>query len=227
MDNRMTQEEFTDLLKLDGFTIVERDVAANSSLGEHCQILIGCGQILCSHPVDRILQQDGRATGVVVDDVSIHAKRAVIAVAPGAIMQLTGGSGQPRYDRSMTGFRHAPGTMMIHLAMSGLPDWSASQELRNFAYVHIAPSLDQMARCYQQASAGLLPQDPVIVVGQPTAVDSSRAPKCQHILWIQIRMVPGQIKADAADQITATDWAQAAKKTANCQITSKPLQIRN
>jgi phytoene dehydrogenase-like protein len=56
----------------------------------------------------------------------------------------------------------------------------------------------------------LLPQEPVIVVGQPTAVDPSRAPHGQHILWIQVRMVPGQIKADAAGQITTTDWTQAA-----------------
>ena len=169
------------------------------------------GQILCGHSVDQILQQDGRATGVVVEGATIHANRAVIAnVAPSAMLRLTGGSGQAHYDKSMTHFRHAPGTMMIHLALSDLPDWSASKDLRDFAYVHIAPSLDQMARSYQQASAGFLPQEPVVVVGQPTAVDPSRAPHSQHILWIQVRMVPGQIKADAAGQIAATDWAQAA-----------------
>ena len=58
--------------------------------------------------------------------------------------------------------------MMIHLALDDLPEWSAGEELRRFAYVHIAPSLDQMARTYQQAMAGLLPSEPVLVVGQPT-----------------------------------------------------------
>jgi phytoene dehydrogenase-like protein len=169
------------------------------------------GQILCGHAVDQILHHNGCAAGVVVDGVSIYAKRAVIAnVAPRAMMQLVGGTKKPRYDKSMTDFRHAPGTMMIHLAMSDLPDWVASDELQKFAYVHVAPSLDQMALSYQQASAGLLPQEPVIVVGQPTAVDPSRAPKGKHILWIQVRMVPGLIKADAAGQITTTDWAEAA-----------------
>ena len=169
------------------------------------------GQILCGHAVDQILHHNGCATGVVADGASIDAKRAVIAnVAPRAMMQLVGGTKQPRYDKSMMDFRHAPGTMMIHLAMSDLPNWSASDELQKFAYIHVAPSLDQMALSYQQASAGLLPQEPVIVVGQPTSVDPSRAPKGKHILWIQVRMVPGVIKADAAGQITTTDWAQAA-----------------
>jgi hypothetical protein len=38
---------------------------------------------------------------------------------------------------------------MIHLAMDDLPAWRAA-ELRQFAYVHLAPSLDQMAATYQQ-----------------------------------------------------------------------------
>jgi hypothetical protein len=107
-----------------------------------------------------------------------------------------------------SGFVHAPGTMMIHLALDGLPDWTASDELKSFAYVHIAPSLDQMARTYQQAVAGLLPDEPVLVVGQPTVVDPSRAPEGKHVLWVQVRMVPGEIRGDAAGKITETDWAQ-------------------
>jgi phytoene dehydrogenase-like protein len=36
--------------------------------------------------------------------------------------------------------------MMIHLALRDLPNWRAGEALKSFAYVHIAPSLDQMAR---------------------------------------------------------------------------------
>jgi phytoene dehydrogenase-like protein len=93
--------------------------------------------------------------------------------------------------------------------MDALPDWTAP-ELKRFAYVHLAPSMDQMARTYTQAKAGMLPDEPVIVCGQPTVVDPSRAPAGKHVLWVQIRMAPGQIKGDAKGEITATDWAQAA-----------------
>ena len=50
-----------------------------------------------------------------------------------------------------------------------------------------------MARTYQQAIAGLLPDEPVLVVGQPTAVDPSRAPAGKHVLWVQVRMLPAEI----------------------------------
>ena len=88
--------------------------------------------------------------------------------------------------------------MMVHLAMSGLPDWTAGEELKRFAYVHLAPDLDMMARAYSEAMAGLLPAEPVLVVGQPTAIDPSRAPEGKHILWVQVRVLPAEIRGDAA-----------------------------
>ena len=162
-------------------------------------------------PVARILHADGRASGVALKDGRvIKARRAVIAgVSPRALVRLTGGLA-PEFDTAMTRFSHAPGTMMIHLAMDSLPDWAAGEALKSYAYVHLAPSLDQMARTYQQAMAGLLPDAPVIVVGQPTAIDPSRAPHGKHVLWVQVRMAPGVILGDAKGEIAATDWAQAA-----------------
>ncbi|HHX89414.1 MAG TPA: NAD(P)/FAD-dependent oxidoreductase [Paracoccus sp.] len=175
------------------------------------------GTVECNAPVTRILHSDGHASGVeLADGRRIGARRAVIAnLAPSALVRLTGGTGDAGFDDAMRGFEHAPGTMMIHLALDSLPDWTAGEELKTFAYVHLAPSLDQMARTYAQAKAGLLPDEPVIVVGQPTAFDPSRAPEGKHVLWMQVRMVPGHIKGDAGGTITATDWAQAAQPMAD------------
>ena len=173
------------------------------------------GLVATGTPVSRILHQDGRASGIeLADGRRITATRAVIAgVAPRALPRLTGGT-TPSFDASLQRFRHAPGTMMIHLALDGLPDWRAPA-LRQFAYVHIAPSLDQMARTYAQAQAGLLPDEPILVVGQPTVFDPSRAPGGKHTLWLQVRMAPGTITGDAKAEITATDWAEAAAPFAN------------
>lgn len=161
--------------------------------------------------VDRILIEGGKAAGVrLADGRVVKAGQVIAGVAPGALPRLTGGL-TPRFDAAMTGFDHAPGTLMVHLALSDLPDWTASPELKTFAYVHIAPSLDQMARTYAQAKAGLLPDEPILVVGQPTTVDPSRAPEGRHTLWLQVRMAPGTILGDAKGQIAADDWDQAAE----------------
>lgn len=169
------------------------------------------GVVECGAPAASVLRDGGRATGVVLaDGRRIMATKAVIAgVAPRNLARLTGAIA-PRFDAAMMAFRHAPGTMMIHLALSDLPEWRAGAALRGYAYVHIAPGLDQMARTYQQASAGLLPDAPVLVVGQPTAVDASRAPAGRHTLWVQVRMAPAVIAGDAKGEIGARDWNGAA-----------------
>jgi ATP-dependent Clp protease protease subunit len=59
-----------------------------------------------------------------------------------------------------------------------------------------------------------LPDEPVIVCGQPTAIDPSRAPDGQHILWLQVRMAPAKIKGDAGGTITATKWDPAGEPVA-------------
>ncbi|HVG46849.1 MAG TPA: NAD(P)/FAD-dependent oxidoreductase, partial [Rubellimicrobium sp.] len=173
------------------------------------------GHVEAGASVARILHDGSRATGLdLVDDRRINATRAVVAgVAPRALLRLTGGT-TPEFDQGMQDYAHAPGTMMIHLAMDDLPAWQAP-ELRQFAYVHLAPSLDQMAATYQQAQAGLLPAEPILVIGQPTTVDPSRAPDGKHVLWLQVRMVPGIIRGDAKAEIVATDWAQAAQPMAS------------
>ncbi len=174
------------------------------------------GVVEVNAPVTRIHHVSGTASGIeLADGRRITAKRAVIAgVAPRNLVALTGATSAP-FDAGMAQFTHAPGTMMIHLALSDLPDWTAGNDLKSFAYVHIAPSMDQMARSYQQAQAGLLPDAPILVVGQPTTVDPSRAPQGKHTIWLQVRMAPGTILGDAAGKISATDWAQAAEPFAN------------
>jgi phytoene dehydrogenase-like protein len=168
------------------------------------------GSVVCNSEVSEIFLENGKAKGIrLIDGKIIKAKRCVIAnVSPSALLKLVTQFNNQKYSNALSNFKHAPGTMMIHLSMNQLPDWNAGNELKEFAYVHIAPSLEQMAKTYQQAIEGLLPDRPIIVVGQPTSVDNSRAPFGKHTLWIQVRMVPGQITGDAIKQIMGNDWSE-------------------
>lgn len=170
------------------------------------------GEVHCCQEVQEIFVQGGEAKGIrVANGNAYFARKAVIAgVTPGALVNrlLPDGTHNARFDAGARTFRHAPGTMMIHLAMDDLPDWAAGRELRRFAYVHLAPSMAAMNAAYAEAADGLLPRVPVLVVGQPTALDPSRAPAGKHVLWVQVRMVPGTIRGDAAGEIAGTDWAE-------------------
>jgi phytoene dehydrogenase-like protein len=145
----------------------------------------------------------------------LTARKAVIANAHPKLVfgKLLGREpSRAAYDGKIEKFRAGPGTMMIHLAMDGLPDWKAGEALRQFAYIHVAPDLEMMSKVYSEALAGLLPTEPVLVVGQPTVLDPSRAPDGKHVLWVQVRVLPADIKGDAKGEIDGLEW-DAIKET--------------
>ena len=81
--------------------------------------------------IDRRRQGDRRAARLGRDahrDEGRHRRRRARRAA-GKL--LPDGSGDAGFDTAMKKFRHAPGTMMIHLALDGLPDWRAGAELRH------------------------------------------------------------------------------------------------
>lgn len=168
------------------------------------------GEVRFNAPVREIAIEAGAAKAVVLEDGErLEATRAVIAnlhprVLFGKLAPATSAAAQ-----KLAKFRPGPATMMIHFALNDLPEWSAGAELRRFAYVHLAPSLGALAKTYTDALDGLLPAEPGLVVGQPTAIDPSRAPAGKHVLWVQVRVLPSRIRGDAAGQIGATDWDQA------------------
>ena len=160
------------------------------------------GTLITNAKVTEILTTNGKATGVRTADGKVYEADKVIAnVNPALIPELLPKSlaEKPEISKAKN-FRPGLGTMMIHLALSDLPDWKAT-EAREFNYVHIAPYVDDMAMTYTVAAAGKLPTSPTLVIGQPTVSDPSRAPEGKHILWIQVRVLPLEMSGTTWDQI--------------------------
>ena len=184
--------------------------------------LAGClaehgGELHLAAEVSEIQHSRGRASGIrLADGRTAVARRAVIAnVHPKHVFGRLVQGDQAAAQAKLEGFRPGPGTMMVHYALSGLPDWAAGSALQRFAYVHLAPDLAAMTRVYDQAKAGLLPDEPLLVVGQPTALDPARAPEGRHILWVQVRVLPARILGDAAGQIAGTEWGAVKEQYAD------------
>ena len=173
------------------------------------------GELRLGAEVTRVVVEGGRASAVeLAGGERIDAGRAVIANLTPTILHgrlLDAPSLSPRLRRSAAGYAYGPGTMMVHLALAGAIPWSAGDDIGRFAYVHIAPYLDDLATMYAQASAGLLPTEPMLVVGQTSAVDPSRSPDASQVVWVQVRALPGTIAGDALGEISARSWDGAAE----------------
>lgn len=178
------------------------------------------GEVWTGRAVERVLTDGERAVGVRLEDgEEVRARRAVVAsTMPRALFEQLLSDDPIVSDHTHTRarrYRHGPGTMMIHVALDGPVHWQAHEELSRFAYVHLAPYVDDLARTYQQSLAGLIPDSPLLVVGQTTQVDPSRTPDDRELLWIQVRTLPSTIAGDAAGKIEARDWEQAKEAVAD------------
>jgi phytoene dehydrogenase-like protein len=164
--------------------------------------------------VDRVLVRGGRAVGVrTVGGGEIAARRAVIANttptqlytrllaedAPAAAAQQ---AQRFRYNRRAG--------MQIHLALDGPLRWR-DERLDQAPIVHLSDGPAQIAVACAQAAAGMLPEHPTVVVGQPNVLDPTRAPPGKGIGWIQLQEVPYRPTGDAAGQLDTTEgaWSEA------------------
>ncbi len=136
--------------------------------------------------VSQVEVHQGRATGVVLaGGRRIRAKKAVVSntSAPALYLDLLDGSWVPRgVKRRMRSFPLGWGTFKVDLSLEGPVPW-ADEPSRKSAVVHAAEGLDDLRRFTRQVRGGDLPDQPYLVIGQQSLVDSTRAPDGRHTLY--------------------------------------------
>ena len=146
----------------------------------------------------------GRATGVILESgEKINASQGVIcAMTPAQLYSRLLKNHQPSQmmRQEVKGFVHGKGNMQIHYALKSPLKWK-NPELAKVALLHLTSGLDAVSKAVNEAERGMLPAEPTICLGQPTAFDPSRAPEGKAILWLQLPEAPRHVKGDAAGKI--------------------------
>lgn len=186
------------------------------------------GELRVDADVERVLVSAGRATSVrLVGGETIQAARAVVAsVTPAQLYGRLLGEGEadPDVVEAAGRYRFGRGGMQIHIAMDEPPTWYGDERLAETAIVHITPGLDGVSRAVNEAERGLLPAEATIVVGQPCAVDATRAPAGNWILWLQLQELPaGRVQGDAGGEIDVGggEWSEALREAYADRIVSR------
>ena len=163
------------------------------------------GTMQLNADVDRILSdKKGKASGVKLTNGQVfHASHGVIcSTSPAQLYKhLLADWPTPLpndVEKGVKNYRYGRGDMQIHYALNGLPKWKGNPDLAKVALLHITPGLDGVSRAVNEAERGLLPAEPTICLGQPTALDPTRAPDGKAIFWIQLLETPSHVKGDAA-----------------------------
>jgi len=168
--------------------------------------------------VNKVLVKSGVAVGVRTRGADFEARRAVLCcVTPQQLYLdlLDRGVAPDWVVKSSRHFRYGRGDMQIHLALSEPPHWPGRDgRFMNTAMIHVSSGLNGVSRAVNEAERGLLPADPTVVVGQPTAVDASRAPTGKWIFWIQLQELPTHPIGDAADKLEVSrgTWTEKLRE---------------
>ena len=205
-------------LELAGAPIVQG--GAQKLLDAFSALIADCGGAIETGAAVKRVTRDakGRARGVALEDGSTRSARSgvICSMSPNQLYGtlLEGVDLPAEVTEGLGRYRYGKGNMQIHYALARPPRWS-SPELGRVALLHLTPGLDGVSRAVNEAERGVLPAEPTICVGQPTALDPSRSPDGKAVLWLQLPEAPRTIKSDAAGTIAApTDgrWTEAVRE---------------
>ena len=143
------------------------------------------GEIVTGRPVETL--EELRAETIVCD------------VTPRQLLALAGDRLYGRYRRALERFRYGPGVFKLDWALSGPIPWVAS-ECAGAGTVHLGGTLDEIAASERQPARGAVPQEPFVLLAQPTLFDPSRAPAGQHTAWAYCH-VPNGSTVDMTEAI--------------------------
>ena len=159
------------------------------------------GEVRCGNRVTEVVVRGGRAVGVRVGDgASVDAARAVLADvdAPQLFRELVGEHLlPPPFVRDLRHFHWDNATVKINWALRGPIPWTA-REAGRAGTVHVTGGMDAMTVHSAQLAMGLIPAEPMLVIGQTTTTDPTRSPAGTESVWCYTH-VPQRTKGDAAE----------------------------
>ena len=144
----------------------------------------GSGRIVAMLEAEARSQGVDIVTGHTVRSLSeLPAARAVVLdLTPRQIVAVAGDRLPDRYRRELARYRYGAGVFKIDWALDGPIPWRDPGTARA-ATVHLGGTLGEIARAEDAVSRGRVPEEPFVLLVQPTVADPSRAPAGKHIAW--------------------------------------------
>ena len=135
-----------------------------------------------------------------LDDLP-RARAIYLDTAPGAAARIAGTRVGGRMARRLAAWHHGPGVHKVDWIMDGPIPWTDSMS-GHAGTVHVGGSFEEIAAAEGRAVAGAPPENPFVILAQPSVVDETRAPPGRHIVWGYCH-VPSGYTGDATAAIEA------------------------
>jgi len=167
-------------------------------------IPIGGSRSIIDALADDLLAHGGEivAATEITSIAELPAARVILFdVTPRALSRIAGDRLPDRYRRSLEKFRYGNAVAKVDFALSAAVPWT-DDRLAAAATLHVGGTRQEIETSEADVAAGRHPEDPYVLVSQPTAFDPSRAPEGKHVLWAYTHVPRGSAE-DRTEAITA------------------------
>lgn len=110
------------------------------------------------------------------------ARPVLFDVTPRQLLEIAGSRLPESYRMKLRHYRYGPAAFKMDWALRSQIPWK-SAECARAGTVHLGGTLEEIAASERSPEAGIAPDDPAILLTQPTQFDATRAPAGGHIAW--------------------------------------------
>ena len=160
------------------------------------------GEVRTGALVTRIIVEDERARGVVLQDGSEIRARTVISGAhpKHTFLSLCDPVDLgPEFLWRMRNYRSFGTVAKVNLALSALPAFSGLERRAMTSRIRIAPDVDYLERAFDHSKYGRYSPDPYIELTMPSVLDPSLAPKDAHVMSAYVQFAPYELRGRTWD----------------------------
>lgn len=133
------------------------------------------------------------------DDLPDH-RVAVFTTGPAALAAVAGSRIPGRIRRRLAGWDYGPGAFKVDIALDGPIPWTA-EPIHEAGTVHVGGTFAEIARAERLVAEGKHPEQPFVLLAQPSVADPTRAPAGKHVVWAYCH-VPNGSDVNMTDRIT-------------------------
>lgn len=155
-------------------------------------------EVRTSTGVKEIVAEGGKVKGVRLESGELVSAELVLSSADPhtTFLNLLGpGQLEPRMMRRLRNVKLRGSTASVHLALSGVPEFTAAggDAQRLQGDIVISPSLDYVERAYDDAKHGRMSAEPILIARMPSLLDASLAPAGKQAMSITVRYAPYEL----------------------------------
>lgn len=110
------------------------------------------------------------------------AKTILFDLTPHQIADILNDSLPSSYKRKLKNYTYGPGTFKLDFALSEPVPWT-DERLAKAGTLHLGGSLNEITASEQAVWDGNHPDNPYVLLSQPSLFDDTRAPEGKHTLW--------------------------------------------